>query len=162
MILPRPLLPLAAGLAVVAGLADPAAADGGRVEAGRLTCVIDQPDRALHFGSRRQMECRFQPRHGRVQRYRGEIAKFGIEWGLLGRTVMRWRVLSRDGRVRRGGLAGSYGGLTLEGALGAGVGGNVVGGGPDGISLAGIGTQSQTGSVNLTTGMVRFSLRPVR
>jgi hypothetical protein len=61
--------------------------------------------------------------------------------------------------VRRGGLEGSYGGITFEAALGSGVGANVVDGGPDGIRLSPVGTQTQSGSVNVTTGAMRFRLR---
>jgi hypothetical protein len=146
---------LAAALVLATG---PAKADF--IKAGRLTCVISKPDAALHFGSARPMRCTLRQRHRpRVQRYRGTVRKYGIEAGVFSRTVMRWDVYSHTGRVRRGGLAGSYGGITFEGALGGGVGGNIVDGGPDGIALSPVGTQVQTGSVNITTGVIRFSLR---
>ena len=135
----------------------------GMIRAGQLTCVISKPDAALHFGSARPMRCTLrQTRRPRVQHYRGTLRKYGIEWGVFDRTVMRWDVYSDTGRVRRGGLAGSYGGITVEGALGGGVGGNIVDGGPDGIALSPVGTQVQTGSINVTTGVVRFRLRYVR
>ncbi len=145
---------LAAAFVLSAG---PAKADF--IKAGRLTCVVSKPDVALHFGSARPMRCTLRQRHRpRVQRYRGTLRKYGIEAGVFSRTVMRWDVYSHTGRVRRGGLAGSYGGLTFEGALGRGVGGNIVDGGPFGIALSPVGTQVQTGSVNITTGVIRFSL----
>jgi len=133
------------------------------VPTGTLTCVINQPDQALHFGSARPMTCTLkQKRHPRRQRYRGILNKYGIEWGVFTRTVMRWDVYTRSGRVRRGGLQGSYGGLTLEGALSSGVGGNIVAGGPDGVLLSPIGAQTQSGSVNITTGVMRFDLKLLR
>jgi hypothetical protein len=75
---------------------------------------------------------------------------------------MRWNVYSSSGRVRRGGLTGSYGGYTLEAALGEGVGANVLQGGSDDLILSPIGLQTQTGSFNITTGVMRFRLRFVR
>ena len=133
------------------------------VPTGMLTCVIDEPDKALHFGSTRPMTCTLrQDRHPRRQKYRGTLRKFGIEWGVIGRTEMRWQVYSRAGRIRRGGLQGSYGGVTLEGAVSSGVGGNVVSGGPEGVLLSPLGGQTQTDSVNITTGVMQFNLRHIR
>lgn len=133
------------------------------VPTGTLTCIINQPDQALHFGSARPMTCTLkQKRHPRRQRYRGTLKKYGIEWGVFTRTDMQWQVYTRNGRVKRGGLQGSYGGFTVEGALSSGVGGNIVAGGPDGILLSPIGVQTQSGSVNVTTGVMRFKLKLIR
>lgn len=154
------------GLAVVSMLVlqvAAAQAQSSYVQTGKLTCIINKPDKAFHFGSARPMTCTLkQKRHPRKQRYKGILKKYGIEWGVFSRTVMRWDVYTRNGRVRRGGLRGSYSGVTLEGALGRGAGGNIVGGGPDGIMLSPIGTQTQSGSVNVTTGVMDFNLRPIR
>ena len=137
-----------------------ARAQSSYVPTGTLTCIINKPDKAFHFGSARPMRCTLkQRRHPRRQRYRGILKKYGIEWGVFSRTVMRWDVYTRNGRVRRGGLQGSYGGVTLEGALNHGVGGNIVAGGPDGVLLSPIGAQTQSGSVNITTGVMRFNLK---
>ena len=137
-----------------------AQAQSSYVLTGTLTCIINKPDKALHFGSARPMTCTLkQKRHPRRQSYKGILRKYGIEWGVFSRTVMRWDVYTRNGRVRRGGLQGSYGGVTLEGALSRGVGGNIVAGGPDGVLLSPIGAQTQSGSVNITTGVMRFNLK---
>lgn len=149
-------------LGTAALLPGQAKADPGERLAGRLTCVVDEPDQALHFGSSRPMSCRYRPVHGRVQRYRAMLHKYGVEIGLFDRTMMQWNVYAPRGRVRRGGLSGGYGGLTAEGALGAGIGGNLLTGGPDGIVLSPIGTQVQTGSFNVTAGVLQFELRYVR
>jgi len=131
--------------------------------AGTLTCRVTTPDAAFHFGSARPMTCEFQQdRYPRRQIYRGTLKKYGIEWGVFDRTEMRWNVYSNSGRVRRGGLAGSYGGYTVEAALGEGVGANVLQGGSDDLILSPIGLQTQTGSFNITTGVMRFRLRFVR
>lgn len=145
-------------LVLAALAAFPASAKADFTKAGRLTCIVSTPDKALHFGSARPMRCTLRQPGRRTQRYGGMLRKYGIEWGVFTRTVMHWDVYSRSGRVRRGGLEGSYGGLTLEGAIGSGVGGNIVDGGPDDIRLSPVGTQVQTGSVNLTTGVMRFTL----
>jgi len=140
-----------------------AKAQSSYVPTGTLTCIINKPDIAFHFGSARPMMCTLkQRRHPRRQRYRGILKKYGIEWGVFNRTVMRWNVYTRNGRVRRGGLEGSYGGVTLEGALGRGAGGNIVGGGSDEALLSPIGSQTQSGSVNVTTGVMRFDLKLMR
>lgn len=140
----------------------PASASADFTRAGKLTCVVSKPDAALHFGSARPMRCRLRQPGRRMQHYSGTLRKYGIEWGVFDRTVMHWDVYSRSGRVRRGGLEGSYGGLTVEGAIGSGVGGNIVDGGPEDIALSPVGTQVQTGSVNVTAGALRFRLRLVR
>jgi hypothetical protein len=152
----RQIVP-AVALAALMALPTDAKADFARV--GRLTCVVSSPDAALHFGSARPMDCSFRQPGRRVQHYGGTLRKYGIEWGVFTRTVMHWDVYSRAGRVRRGGLEGSYGGVTFEAALGSGVGANVVDGGPDGIRLSPVGTQVQTGSFNVTTGAMRFHLK---
>ena len=140
-----------------------AKAQSSYVPTGTLTCIINKPDKAFHFGSARPMRCTLkQRRHPRRQRYRGILKKYGIEWGVFNRTVMRWNVYTRNGRVRPGGLEGSYGGVTLEGALGRGAGGNIVGGGSDEALLSPIGSQTQSGSVNVTTGVMRFDLKLMR
>ncbi len=146
-------------LALAALMAFPAGAKADFARVGRLTCVVSKPDAALHFGSARPMNCTFRQPGRRLQRYGGTLRKYGIEWGVFTRTVMHWDVFSHSGRVRRGGLEGSYGGITFEAALGSGVGANVVDGGPDGIRLSPVGTQTQSGSVNVTTGAMRFRLR---
>lgn len=130
---------------------------------GTLTCRITKPDAAFHFGSARPMTCELrQKRRPRKQIYRGTLKKYGIEWGVFDRTVMKWDVYSRKGRVRRGGLAGSYSGYTVEAAIGRGIGANVLQGGSDDVVLSPIGTQTQSGSFNITTGVIRFKLRFVR
>jgi hypothetical protein len=130
---------------------------------GTLTCRITTPDAAFHFGSARPMTCELrQKRFPRRQIYRGMLKKYGIEWGVFDRTEMRWTVYSNEGRIRRGGLAGSYGGYTLEAAVGQGIGANVLQGGSDDVLLSPIGVQTQSGSVNITTGVMRFRLRFVR
>lgn len=146
-------------IALAALMALPASAHADFIRAGRLTCIVSKPDAALHFGSARPMNCTLRQPGRRLQRYGGTLRKYGIEWGVFTRTVMHWDVFSRSGRVRRGGLEGSYGGITFEAALGSGVGANVVDGGPDGIRLSPVGTQTQSGSVNVTTGAMRFRLR---
>ena len=152
------VIALAALVALPAG----ASASTGFIKTGKLTCIVSKPDAALHFGSARPMRCRLRQPGRRLQHYAGTLHKYGIEWGVFDRTVMHWDVYSRSGRVRRGGLEGSYGGLTLEGAIGGGVGGNVVDGGPDDVALSPVGTQVQSGSVNVTAGAMRFRLRLVR
>ena len=138
-------------------------AQSSYIQTGTLTCIINVPDKAIHFGSARPMNCTLrQKRHPRRQRYKGILKKYGVEWGVFTRTVMRWKVYTRNGRVRRGGLQGSYGGVTLEGALGRGIGGNIISGGPDNVALSPLGSQTQSGSVNVTTGMMRFKLKLVR
>lgn len=133
------------------------------VPTGTLTCIINEPDKALHFGSSRPMTCTLrQKRRPRRQRYKGTLKKYGIEWGVIGRTEMQWQVYTRNGRIRRGQLQGFYGGVTLEGAVSSGVGGNIVAGGPQGILLSPIGAQTQSGSINVTTGVMRFNLKLIR
>jgi len=128
---------------------------------GKLNCHISKPDAAVHFGSKRYMSCVYQPYSGRRQQYRGIIRKYGIEVGVIGETWLTWHVRSISRQVRRGALAGKYGGLTVEGAAGNGVGVNVLSGGRNGIDLS-PGTQRQRGSFNVTAGVTTLELWYVR
>jgi len=130
---------------------------------GTLRCMIEGPDVALHFASKRKISCVYRPDGpGKRQYYRGKFRKYGVEIGVIGETSIEWRVLSDTPRLRYGALAGTYRGFTVEAAVGAGSGANVlVREGNDDIALD-LGMQVQLGGLNAALGITQLELRPVR
>jgi hypothetical protein len=143
---------LAAGLAV----ATPAAARSG-VKVGSLDCRIEGGV-GLILGSSKGMVCRFHPAGGgRTERYVGRISRLGIDIGVTRKAYMTWAVFA-PGKVRRGALAGSYGGASAEATVGVGLGANVlVGGFRKTIALQPLSIQGQEG-LNIAAGIAGLSL----
>ena len=108
---------------------------GGRAtaaEVGILKCRFNGVDAAVHFGSKRTLDCVFkQKRRRRKDRYVATVEKYGIEFGIIGNRQLVWRVTSKKPtRLRRGALSGTYRGLTAEASVGAGFAANILTGGP--------------------------------
>ena len=101
------------------------------VEVGILKCRFNGVDAAVHFGAKRQLDCVFNQRgRKRKDRYRATLAKYGIEVGIIGSHQMVWRVTSKSRtRLRRGALAGTYRGVTVEASVGAGFAATILTGG---------------------------------
>lgn len=149
----------AGAIALVAAImaATPASARSG-VKIGSLNCNV-AGGVGLILGSRRQMTCRFRPAGGgRAERYTGRITRLGIDIGVTGRAQMVWAVFA-PGRVKRGALAGTYGGASAQATIGVGLGANVlVGGFRRTIALQPLSIQGQTG-VNVAAGIAGLRLR---
>jgi len=159
----RGLLALAA-LAVVGLAAQPASAAPPPAVVGVLTCDVQGPDVALHFGSNRAIHCVYRPNgRGRPQTYIGHFRKYGVEVGVIGHTAISWRVIAPSHRIPRGSLAGSYRGFTIEATVGVGSGANIlVREGDSTIHLDPIGMQAQTGGLNAAVGITALELQPVQ
>ncbi len=101
-------------------------------EVGILKCRFNGVDAAVHFGAKRQLDCVFKQKHRkRKDRYLATVEKYGIEVGIIGSRKMVWRVTAKNRkRLRRGALAGTYRGVTVEASVGAGFAANILTGGP--------------------------------
>lgn len=151
----------AAALAAVIGLstafAGPVAAQGG-VQVGTLTCNASG-SWGFVFGSTREIACTFVA-PGRVERYRGQIAKFGIDIGYTEGAVMVWTVVAPTAQLRPGDLAGSYGGATASATIGVGIGANaLIGGSNNTISLQPLSIETNRG-LNIAAGVASLTLAP--
>lgn len=152
---------LAAGaLAATTMAASPALAQDSKVEVGVLTCDV-AGGAGFIFGSSKDLSCRFESADGSVERYAGEINKYGIDIGFTDGAKMNWTVFAPSTSFSNDTLAGTYLGASAEATAGVGGGANVlVGGSEDTISLQPISVQGQTG-LNAALGVAELILYPV-
>jgi len=156
-------LRFAAALAAVAGLtpalAGPAAAQAG-VQVGTLTCNASGAWGFI-FGSTRNLSCTLAA-PGRVEYYRGDISKFGVDIGYTAGGVLIWTVVAPTAALAPGDLAGSYGGATASATVGVGVGANaLIGGSGNHIVLQPLSIETNRG-LNVAAGVASMTLTPVR
>jgi hypothetical protein len=110
----RSFAPIALATALVAGLASTAEARPAPLrQAGTLTCVLD-PAIGLVVGSARGASCTFDRTGRRPEGYTGTLSRVGVDLGIASATAVQWRVYTPGGKVRRGMLAGSFGGPSSE------------------------------------------------
>jgi hypothetical protein len=144
----------AAVLAVVA-LAAPASADG--VKVGVLTCHVSS-GWGFIFGSSKDLRCNYAPVKGFGERYVGTVNKFGVDIGYTSGGVLIWNVIAPTTGMKRGALAGGYGGATASATAGVGVGANVlVGGFGRSIALQPLSVEGNTG-LNVAAGIGAITL----
>lgn len=148
----------AIGLAAAIG-GSAATADEGGVKAGFLRCDVEG-NVSFIFGSSRDMVCTYKPDGtARVDRYVGEIKKYGIDIGYQENGVMLWGVIAPTSDVGTGALAGDYGGVSADVALGVGVGANaLLGGSGNHIVLQPLSVEGIEG-INVAGGIGLLTLR---
>lgn len=152
------LLLAGAALAGALTLAGQASADG--VKIGTLSCH-ESSGFGFIFGSSRSVRCVYSGSSGHVERYTGNISKFGVDIGYQGSAVILWDVIAPHSGMRSGALAGSYGGVTGSAAVGVGAGANVLVGGFDrSFSLQPVSIQGDTG-LNVAAGIGAMTLHYV-
>jgi hypothetical protein len=124
-----------AALAVVAAaLAASVHAAGARsnapVRLGVLTCQVDGGKGRI-VTSKRELSCIFENVDGRpIERYAGEIRRYGLDIGSTQYSDIGWGVFSLTGSGGTpGALQGKYGGVSAGASLGVGLGANVLVGG---------------------------------
>jgi hypothetical protein len=145
---------LALGMAAGGGVAE--AAEG--VKAGVLTCNVAS-GWGFVFGSTKQVNCSYDAGKGVVERYKGEIRKYGVDIGYSGSGVMVWGVVAPTSDLGKGALAGDYGGASGSAAVGVGVGVNVLFGGfKDSIALQPVSIEGMKG-INVAGGIASLTLR---
>lgn len=157
----RTLNGLAVGcaLALVLGAAPATAQQPGRVRVGTLSCNI-APSVGMVIGGQQQLSCIYTSARGRTRdAYQGTISTFGLDIGATSGGQLAWAVFAPT-TLRRGALAGSYGGATLDGTIGVGLGANILVGGSDRtVSLQPVSVEAQTG-LNVAAGISNLELRP--
>lgn len=99
------------------------------VKVGFLKCSVGS-GWGLLFGSVRTVGCIFSGDGGtHVERYYGRINTFGIDIGYRKHGVMLWTVWTAAAGHKPGVLAGTYAGISMDAAVGYGVGGKFLLGG---------------------------------
>ncbi|MGE3232039.1 MAG: DUF992 domain-containing protein, partial [Hyphomicrobium sp.] len=107
----------------------------------------------------RDISCTYSPDGKRVDRYVGEIKKYGVDIGYQENSVMLWGVIAPTSDVGPGALAGDYAGGTAAAALGVGVGANaLIGGSNDTIVLQPLSVEGIEG-INVAAGIGILSLK---
>ncbi len=148
----------AAAVAAVLALSGPADAAG--VKVGVLTCHVSS-GWGFIFGSSKDLHCNFSPSHGYGERYVGSVSKFGVDIGYTAGGVLVWDVIAPTTSIRRGALAGGYGGATASATAGIGVGANVlIGGFNRSITLQPLSIEGNTG-LNVAAGIGEITLHYV-
>jgi hypothetical protein len=138
--MPRISKPLVTGvvlsMAVAASIGSHAIAAGNGVKAGFLKCDV-AGSVSFVFGSSRDITCVYDAGSDKpIDHYTGTIKKYGIDIGYQSNGVMVWGVVAPSNDVGPGALAGDYGGVTADVALGYGVGANaLLGGSKNSIAL---------------------------
>ncbi len=128
-------------------------------KAGYLKCDVAGAVSFI-FGSSRDITCLYSPEGvKRVDRYTGKIKKYGVDIGFYGNGVMIWAVIAPTSDVGPGALAGDYGGVSADAAVGLGVGANaLLGGGKKSIALQPVSIEGITG-LNVAAGVGVLTLR---
>jgi hypothetical protein len=149
------------GIAIAALAASIAAAHAlPATRAGILQCEGGQ-NVGFVVGSSTSLECVFRSEGRRPEPYLATLHRIGLDLGVTEQTRLSWAVNAPTGRVRRGDLAGNYGGVGANASLGVGGGGNFLVGGPqNSYALQPISVQGQTG-LNVAAGVANIELEPV-
>jgi hypothetical protein len=148
---------LIAGAAIAGALAlgGQASADGVRI--GTLSCH-EAGGWGFVFGSSKSIHCTYSGSGGHIERYVGNVSKFGVDLGYTGSSVIIWDVVAPAESMRPGALDGHYGGVQGSAAVGVGAGANVLVGGFDrSFTLQPVSIQGQTG-LNVAAGIGEMSL----
>jgi Protein of unknown function (DUF992) len=100
------------------------------VRLGVLTCQVDGGKGRI-ITSKRELSCIFENVDGRpIERYAGEIRRYGLDIGSTQYSDIGWGVFSLTGSGSTpGALQGKYGGISAGASLGVGLGANVLVGG---------------------------------
>jgi hypothetical protein len=144
-----------AALATAISVAGTASADG--VKVGTLSCH-EAGGWGFVFGSSKAVHCTYSGSGGHVERYDGDISKFGVDVGYSGSAVLLWEVIAPTEGMKPGALAGHYGGVQASAAVGVGAGGNgLIGGFNRSFTLQPVSIQSDTG-LNVAAGIGGMTL----
>lgn len=143
----------------LAALVAPASAEE-RSKVGVLRCDVSGGLGFIIAGTR-QMECRFKSDSGLVEKYWGQVHRFGLDIGAATDGVLGWTVLAPTTGLRPGSLAGEYAGVGASAALGAGVGANALLGGSDRSTVLQPLSLQLQGGLELSAGVESLSLHVV-
>ena len=148
-----------AALALALAMVPATAQEARRTMVGKLTCNIS-PGVGLIVAGERQLSCIYASARGRAREaYEGTVSTLGLDIGATSGGRLTWAVVAPT-TLRRAALAGTYGGGTAGGTVGAGASANVLVGGSDRtVALQPVSVQAQTG-MNIAAGVSRIDLRP--
>ncbi len=133
----------------------------GDVAVGTLNCNVASGWGCI-LGSSKDLKCTFSPAGGgQTERYTGSITKVGADIGYTKSGVILWGVFAPTNRLQVGALQGKYAGATAEVTAGGGVGGNVLVGGGNSITLQPISISGQEG-LNVAGGIGAVTLTHVK
>lgn len=154
------ILAALAALGALVAPAGPAPAKEAGVKLGVLQCS-QAGGWGFVIGSSRRVNCTFSPTPKRVERYVGEINKFGVDIGYQRSGVLIWAVLAPTNNIAPGALQGSYGGVTAGASVAIGVAANGLIGGLDrSFTLQPVSIEGTTG-LNVAAGIAGMNLRYV-
>ncbi|MEP9349391.1 DUF992 domain-containing protein [Xanthobacter sp. KR7-225] len=144
-----------ATLAVADLAATPAAAQApappaAKVQSGMLVCKV-APSIGFIIGSMREMGCEFRNTAGQpyvvLSRYKGSIARFGIDIGALAQDTLAWAVFAPTATPAPSDIAGAYVGVSADAAWLIGGGANVLlGGSNNQIALQTVSMEGMVGA----------------
>jgi hypothetical protein len=121
-----------------------AQAEPGGVKVGTLSCH-ERGGFGLILGSTRPMRCVFAGPYGSTD-YDGHITRIGVDIGYHGPIDIVWAVFAPSETVGPGALAGHYGGVGADAALGVGLGANgLIGGSHRSFALQPVSVEGTTG-----------------
>jgi len=136
------------------------AAGKSGVNIGSLDCRV-AGGMGFVFGSSKALDCVLARTDGVAEHYQGQIKKFGVDLGFTKESHIIWLVFA-PGSIARGAVAGDYGGVTAEVALGLGVGANVLlGGSNKQVTLQPVSVEGGTG-LNIAAGVAAVELVAVK
>jgi Protein of unknown function (DUF992) len=128
------------------------------VQVGSLQCRAG-PRGGLVVGSVNWMQCVFTSNQGASQRYVARQRRLGLDLGITAGGVLAWVVFAPSNSVAPGGLAGRYGGVSGDIALGLGVGAKALAGGSrHSIALQPFSVEGQVG-VAVAAGVTGLTLQ---
>jgi Protein of unknown function (DUF992) len=143
---------------LVVALVASASAAQAATEIGVLECR-GGPRLGLIVGSFHRMDCIYRPKNGAVQHYTATGGRIGLDVGITGKSVVVWSVFAPSQDLAPGTLAGKYGGISGDAALGLGVGANaLIGGSARSIALQPFSVKGQVG-VSLAAGVTGVTLK---
>jgi hypothetical protein len=131
-----------------------------RARVGTLRCDVSGGLGFIVAGTR-EMECQFRSDTGSVEKYWGQVHRFGLDIGAATDGVLAWTVLVPRVGFRRGALAGDYTGVGASATLGAGVGANALIGGSDQATVLQPLSLQLQGGLELSAGVESLALHPV-
>ncbi|TCT03185.1 DUF992 domain-containing protein [Aquabacter spiritensis] len=155
----------AAVAAFAASLLPAAAQAPTKVQVGVLRCNV-APYVGFVLGSVREMTCELRtgmPGATKVAGlYKGSVARFGIDIGAGGPSVLGWAVFAPTNAPTPVDLAGKYVGVSADAAWGLGAGANVLLGGSNStIALQPLSLEGTTG-IAIAAGVSDLTLTPAR
>jgi hypothetical protein len=148
---------MAISLATMLG-ATPAFSQSG-VEIGMLTCKVKDVTNLVVYTTQ-DFGCEFKPSKGEAEAYAGKISKIGLDLSVKNDFTIVWAVLGpTEAAYQPHALAGTYGGVGADVALGAGAGAKVlVGGSKDSFSLQPVSVAGVEGA-GASVGIEEFNLK---